>query len=46
MSDMEKANLMDMIEIVKSGTCKKVTTDFITLYKVGDLIRIDIKEDK
>ena len=44
---MEKDNLMDMIEIVKNGTCKKVTTDFITVYKVGqNLIRIDIKEEK
>lgn len=38
--------LAEMIKVVSSGVAKKVTKDNITVYKVGNIIRIDIKEKK
>lgn len=44
MIDADK--LLDMIQVIEAGTAKKVTSDNITVYKVGTIIRIDIKEEK
>ena len=43
---LDADNLCDMIEIIHQGMAKKITNDNITVYKVGDIIRIDIKEEK
>lgn len=38
--------LMELIQIVKDGMANRITKDNITVYRVGDMIRIDIKEEK
>lgn len=38
--------LTDMIDVVSKNIAKKVTKDNVTVYKVGNIIRIDVKEEK
>ena len=38
--------LLDAIEIVKKGCIKKVEIDGAIIYRVKDIIRVDIKCDK
>ena len=33
-------------ELIKSGTVKRIDGDGFIIYKAGDIIRIDIKEEK
>lgn len=35
--------LLELFDFVKDGTIGKVITDNATMYKVGNIIRIDIK---
>lgn len=41
MNWLEKA-----IETIRNGICDKLSKDDITIYRVKNIIRIDIKEDK
>lgn len=38
--------LLDAIEIVRMGAIKKIEIDGATIYKVNDIIRVDIKCNK
>ena len=35
-----------LVQIVQDGLANRITEDNITVYKVADMIRIDIKEEK
>ena len=45
-NNIDAERLLNLIDVVRKGVAKKVTDDNIMVYKVGDVIRIDIKEGK
>lgn len=38
--------IAELVQIVHDGMANRITKDNITVYKVADMIRIDIKEEK
>lgn len=37
--------IADAIEAIRNGTCNKMTRDNVMVYRVKNIIRIDIKEE-
>ena len=37
--------IVKAVELIVSGVCDKLTKDNITVYRVGNIVRIDIKVD-
>lgn len=42
---MDMTWLEKALETIRSGICDKLTKDNVTVYRVKNIIRIDIKED-
>lgn len=43
---MDMEWLEKALETIRNGICDKLTKDDVTVYRVKNIIRIDIKEDK
>lgn len=43
---IDGAVIAELVQIVHDGMANRITKDNITVYKVADMIRIDIKEEK
>ncbi len=43
---IDSAVIAELVQIVHDGMANRITKDNITVYKVADMIRIDIKEEK
>lgn len=43
---MDMTWMKSAIDTIRAGIADKLTKDNVTIYKVNNIIRIDIKEDK